>query len=461
MPRFPLTILALWILAAVATAAEPAGKSTPAAGPFGDTLVRTADGERADVEFFFLNKDFAVCHPRQLEEIQGSLHSAAHTDPLYRRLAETVRREAGERTYTFCSGCHSAPGVVSGLIPAKHDPDLPPEAKAGVTCDVCHQISSLTGHAGPWREPGNASFVLEPGRVKFGHSGVVAENRSHTGEKRDYFTKSEFCASCHTVIHPGSGLRVEHTYGEWKASVYAEKGIQCQDCHMRSVADAVTVAQTLRPVVVGGQLVTDGAVREIFPHFFVGGNANADRLADGPQHTAMAEARLQQAARLELQVPATARAGAELAVTVRVHNVAAGHNLPTGVTELRRMWVELRVVDARGKVLAQHGGLDAHGELTPETIRFGAAAANVAGEETYKLWEMERFLWKRTIPPKDASQDRVTLQLPAQASGALTLQAKLFYRSAPPHVVAKILGPEALPMKIVEMTTAQTAVTLQ
>jgi hypothetical protein len=167
-------------------AAEPQARDAATAGPYGYTLVRTADGERADVESFFLNKDCAVCHPRQLREVQGAMHSAAHTDPLYHSLAEMARKEAGDRVYVYCSGCHSPPGVVSGLIPAKRDAALPAEAKAGVTCDVCHQISSLTGQAGPWGEPGNASFVLQAGgRVRFGHSGVVAENRSHTGEKKD------------------------------------------------------------------------------------------------------------------------------------------------------------------------------------------------------------------------------------------------------------------------------------
>lgn len=457
--------VALWVVvswtAHAAFAVEPASPDAPAEGPYGFTLVRTADGELADVEFFFLNKDCATCHPRQLEEAQGAMHSVAHSDPLYRSLAETARREAGDKVYAYCSGCHSPPGVVSGLIPAKHDPELPPEAKAGVTCDVCHQISSLTGNDGPWREPGNASFVLQPGRVKFGHSGIVAENRSHTGEKKDFFAKSEFCASCHTVIHPSSGLRVEHTYGEWKASIYAEKGIQCQDCHMRSVEDAVTVARTLEPVVVRGQSVAEGDMRQIFPHFFVGGNANADRLSAGPKHSEMAVARLKTAARVELRALSPARPGEPMEVQVLVHNEAAGHNLPTGVTELRQMWVELVARDARGNVVQRQGGLDAHGELRSDAIRFGAAAANAAGKETYKLWEMERFLWKRTIPPKSFSEDRVTLKLPADLSGAVTIEARLFYRSAAPQTVQAIMADGAFAPKTVEMATARTSVQLQ
>ena len=61
---------------------------------------------------------------------------------------------------------------------------------------------------------------------------------------------------------------------------------------MRSVEDAVTVARTLKPVIVKGPSANEGALREIYPHYFVGGNANADTLANGAEHAAMAEARL-------------------------------------------------------------------------------------------------------------------------------------------------------------------------
>ena len=338
---------------------------------------------------------------------------------------------------------------------------MPAEAKAGVSCDVCHQISRLTGDDGPWGEPGNGSFVVEPGRVKYGHSGDVASNRAHTGQKQDFFAKSEFCASCHTVIHPVHGLRIEHTYGEWKASVYAEKGIQCQDCHMRSVEDAAKVAATLQPVVVWGQSVVDGPKRQVFPHFFVGANANADRLAGGPHHAANGGGPLEGSRAIELETPGKVAAGEELAVDVLVHNVAAGHNIPTGVTELRQMWVELELLDQGGNVIDRFGGLDKRGEIAEPTIRFGAIAGNRDGQATFKLWEMERFLWKRTVPPKSFTRDQIHMKLPSDLSGVITVQAKLFYRSASPHVVRQIMGDELLQLRIVEMCIAKTTVSVR
>jgi hypothetical protein len=454
-------VLVILAMVPVVIAEEAKAPDQPPEGPFGYTLIRTADDALTDVDFFLPNESCQVCHERHFKEVEGSMHSAAHVDPLYRRFAEIAREEAGEKVYTYCSGCHSPAGVTSGLIPAKHDPDLPAEAKVGVSCDVCHQISRLTGHEGPWGEPGNASFVIEQGLVKFGDSGEVAENRLHTGEKKDFFTKSEFCASCHTVIHPVNGMRIETTYDEWKSSVYASSGIQCQDCHMRTVEDAVKVAETLRPVTVEGERANDGETRPIFPHYFVGGNANADRLANGPMHAEMAERRLKSAARIELKSPTKAAAGENIELEVVVHNVAAGHNIPTGVTELREMWVGLRILDQDGKVLFRNDGLDEQGEIRPGVIRFGALAKDDSGKVTYKPWEMTGFLWKKTIPPKSFSRDTVTAEIPAGASGTITIEARLLYRSAPPGVVALVMQDEAFTPKIVEMCKTQVSALIE
>ena len=65
----------------------------------------------------------------------------------------------------------------------------------------------------------------------------------------------------------------------------------------------------------------------------------------------MSYARLKSAARLEVRAPASAAPGASLGFEVAVTNVGAGHNLPTSLTELREMWVEVTIRDAGGERL--------------------------------------------------------------------------------------------------------------
>jgi hypothetical protein len=429
-PTATLSAALAGVLLVVGTGAQESDAPIPR-GPFGLSRVTTADGAHASIDDFFLSSDCALCHERQWHEMRGSMHSVAHEDPFYRRFAEMARREAGEEAYTYCSGCHSPAGVVSGLIPTFAEPDLPEVARAGVTCDVCHQVSALTGLDGPWGEPGNASFELTPGRVKRSTYGDIARNPAHTSERADFFSSSEFCASCHTVIHPLNGLRIEHTYDEWKGSVYAEKGIQCQDCHMRDVEDAIRVA------------------------FFVGGNVEAGRLAGSERHASMARARLASAAELSIEAPPEAEPGTDVQVAVTVTNVGAGHDLPTSLTELRQMWLHVVARGPGGEVLVESGALDAHGELTPGTARFGSAVVDAAGRETYKPWEAASFAWKRTVPPKGSDSESYTVRLPDDLTGAVTIEARLLYRIAPPHVIDEVMGAEAFEPEVVTMASVE------
>jgi hypothetical protein len=434
----------------------------PPQGPFGYSLVASETGATLEVDDFAPYDDCADCHERQWEEMAGSMHMIAHTDPLYRNTAELARQEAGEEIYAYCSGCHSPQGVTSGLIPGTPEAELPEVAKAGTLCDVCHQVSRLTGISGPWGEPGNASFVLSPDEDrKFGPPGGDDAAADHGVETRDFLNRSEFCAACHTIIHPLNGLRLEHTYDEWKKSIYAEKGIQCQDCHMRSVEDAVKVAETLTPIVVLGRSEPSGDEREIHPHLFVGGNSNVAALGGSAVHASMAEARLKSSARLEIELPPTVRAGGVLEFAVVVHNVAAGHSLPTSLTELREMWVALEVRAEDDRLLFQSGQLEGDGEIPEGAMRFGALAGDAEGNVTYKPWEVSQFLWKRLVPARGAARDTFRVDLPAGFSGPVHVAAKLFYRSASPRALASLMGDEAFEAKQVEMASAEAAVAVR
>lgn len=455
-----LAVLAL-VASAVAEARQQGRMPLDGAAPrgqFGLSRVTTRSGKDASIQDFFVSSDCALCHPRQWSELKGSMHSVSHHDPLYRHFAEMARREAGEEVYAYCSGCHSPAGVVSGLIPDTPEAQLPAEATAGVTCDVCHTITELTGTHGPWGEPGNASFTLDPGRHKYGPLETIERNPAHTAERKDFYQSAEFCASCHTIIHPTNGLRIEHTYDEWRQSVYAEKGIVCQDCHMRTVEEAREVARTLRKVEPLGTSARKGGEHAIARHFFVGGNADADVLADSSEHGAMAVERLKSAATLAIHAPQAVAPGSDLVFDVAVTNVGAGHSIPTSLTELREMWLHVKVLDAAGAVVFESGALDDHGEIPEGTARYGAALHDAQGDYTYKPWEATGFLWKRQVPPKGTSTDRFVAPLPAEVRGPFTIDARLDYRIAPPHVLHEVLGEEAFEAEIVEMAGARAEV---
>jgi hypothetical protein len=167
----------------------------------------------------------------------------------------------------------------------------------------------------------------------------------------------------------------------------------------------------------------------------------------------MAEARLRSAATLEIRAPEAAAPGSELAFEVAVTNVGAGHSIPTSLTELREMWVHVRVLDAGGAVVFERGALDDHGEIPEGTMRFGAALHDADGEYTFKPWEGTGFLWKRQVPARSTEADPFEARLPPDARGPFTIEARLNYRTAPPHVIEAVMGEEAYELGIVEMAS--------
>ena len=138
-----------------------------------------------------------------------------------------------------------------------------------------------------------------------------------------------------------------------------------------------------------------------------------------------------------------------------VHNVAAGHSLPTSLTELREMWVELEVRGEDGQLLFHSGHLQPDGEIPDGAMRFGAIAGDAQGSVTYKPWEISQFLWKRLVPARGLESDRFSVDLPAGFGGAVRIEARLLYRSASPKALRSLMGNEAFEPKQVEMAGAE------
>ena len=233
-------------------------------------------------------------------------------------------------------------------------------------------------------------------------------------------TSASFCGSCHDVTSP-QGVRLEEAFSEYRHTPAAAEGVTCQDCHMGTEPGVASGYRQEPAAVVGGRPTR---VRKRTDHRFVGpdhsvihpgifpfseealGLATAEewlafdwragwgsddfedrvgpdavfpeRWADaGDRYDAreviddnlerlaeMAEARrelLKKGYRLAAVEARPRRSGVEL--RVRVENGTTGHNVPTGFTAERLVWLHTTVVDAEGRVLFESGDLDPNGDL--------------------------------------------------------------------------------------------------
>jgi hypothetical protein len=168
----------------------------------------------------------------------------------------------------------------------------------------------------------------------------------------------------------------------------------------------------------------------------------------------MARERLKSAAEIEIR-DASSAGGGKLTFRVAVKNVGAGHNLPTSLTEVREMWVELTVTGPDGSVLHRGGALDERGEIPEGSIRFGALMEDAGGRITVKPWEGVRFRSKRLVPPRGEDVSSMEVALPSGTTGKVVIAARLLYRSASPAVIRLAMGDEAFEAEVVEMCSAR------
>ncbi len=402
------------------------------------------------------------CHSRQYKGWKGSMHSNAFKDPIFQALWAIGEKATNGRFKNHCSGCHTPIGTINKTV--KFDPNkglhggftADPIAEKGVSCDVCHSITGTNFSRTKTMEHGNGSFIIDPSDIKRG-SLKNASSPAHKTAYSPLHTSSQFCGNCHNIFHPVNNFPIERTYDEWKYSIYAQKGIQCMDCHMVSVETAKRVADELkRPSELrnsdtGGLAAVGGPYRKVVhDHQFVGGNAVVTSALSGKKNDNYKAAikRLQSVASLKMFVEPGKYGLHKL--KVRVTNERAGHNLPTSLTEVRQIWVEVIVTDDQNRELFRSGSMKKNNELPEDTVIFNAHAVDKNGKHTAYPWEITRFLDVNTIPPKGYKYGKYAFNVPPDAK-KVKVVARLHYRSFSQGLADLLLGKGKVTVPSVKM----------
>jgi Cytochrome c554 and c-prime len=480
----------------------------------------------------------AGCHPRQYREWQGSMMAYAAVSPVANALEAAGNRllhgafAPDGSSPLFCQKCHAPASAALGEFPTFAASGGRPSRDFagatgihGVSCDVCHQTAhadlagSLSGDG-----IANAAFVMRTGSLKFGPFSAPMRNPTHDATPSGYLRSSDFCGACHDVRIVGDDTltaepfrRLENLFTEWQQGPYATtanpygKVVTCQDCHMSAYPYAPPGTYFTDQVAI----VSGAPDRQVSSHYFTGPDV---ALADFPgQDDAGLDAHglptgqrqrrddlLRAACTMRLELPAAASAGT-LPVTVAVTNTGAGHNVPSGFSQERQMWIELTVTDADGTVVYRTGHLvdSAHpetGELVPDGslddedlgdwvgtmdpvtleadllpgpdpdlvdfhnkfLRAGAGGT----EEVLAPFLATAMDNTGAIPPLATVRGRWDVPVPAGVHGPLRVTAQLRFRAFPPRFLRALAGArpdlvdEALVdrNRIVDMAAAQASV---
>ena len=335
------------------------------------------------------------CHDHHYSEWQKSLHAQAQVDQLYLAEYEQASKDTGGLTDPFCTKCHSPISYLAGEIPVTSELGM-----KGVSCDFCHTVSDASAI-------GNGGFENSPGKNKRGPLKDPVAGGYHESLYSELHTKAEFCAMCHVVNHPVNGLAIMTTYQEWKQGPYSAEGITCQHCMM--VPDK------------GKAAITGPERAQVFGHMFLGGHH---------------EYNLKRAAKLTLGVASPITPGENLTVQANVTNSGCGHALPTGVAEVRELWLEVTAKDSSGRPLFQ-------GRQYYRPVFVDESNKDVGP----LFWRATKILSDNRIAPRETRTETFNFNIPAGAALPIIVDARLLYRLAPQEVADKA-GLGTLPITV-------------
>lgn len=320
---------------------------------------------------------------------QSSMMAFAARDPYYLAIfGQELIGHASQKDFieTTCTRCHGPAGSVEHEQTGGHltydslvggDGKEANLARDGVTCSLCHQIEDVNlGKTASF----TGGFSVGWDRKIFGphltpKTDPMQLMVNYTPTSADHMTKSELCATCHTVVipifkdgqHDGDFLE-QAPFLEWQNSTFSP-GAPCGTCHLPTKNDAM--ADISSPI--SKYPANLGARTPFGKHRFSGGNAYMlGLLAENVAWTGsdVPASELEAAAAFAtdhlkegpvVNILSAAMDGDSLTVVVMVEN-HAGHKLPTGYPG-RRAWLHLRAEDGNGAVVFESGGYDAEGSI--------------------------------------------------------------------------------------------------
>jgi hypothetical protein len=373
------------------------------------------------------------CHAGIHDQWTQSLHAKSATDALYLKVKDQFVVERGEPAVRLCAGCHAPVALMTGEVGLYNKESA--SSQQGVSCGFCHTIKAVHGDSGAWE--------INPARVRKYVGGDVfsptpnigdqlarqllyAKPRAHREDMlSDVLTTGQACKACHEFNI--NGVAVQSTWSEYTNSSYPQKGISCQSCHFSKTGKP----NSLEP----GEVALGRARGGVQWHTLRGGST---LISANPEAN---QAMLQNALKLE----ATFKSNR---LEVLVKNTGAAHAIPTGVADLRQLWLEVRGFDAAGQEIFSSGVLDKAGEFAANTRVFHQVLADETGRKLlrHEIWQAKKIILDTRIPA-----DGARLELYQMPKGIKTVKLRLLWRDVPAEFAAWVLQKSAtqIPIRVV------------
>jgi hypothetical protein len=368
------------------------------------------------------------CHTAIQNVWQQSMHAVSATDDWYVRVKETFALERGDAAVRLCAGCHAPVALLTGEVGLYNRESA--ASLQGVSCSFCHTLDAVHG--------GNGAYVSNPARVRayLGSDGLETSAQGSglgggfsrfllwqkpeahiqdmgRGGNSSLLTSGQTCQACHSFTI--NNVKVQSTWDEWQASSAAKKGVTCQACHFRQSGNPNTLE--------AGEVANGRARDQVFVHSLGGGSTMQSPRAMDNIET------LKQSLKLEPRIQ-------DGVLEVKVTNLMTGHSIPTGVTDLRQLWLEVIATDSNGKTVFTSGTLDRTGNVLEGSSMFHVVLIDSKSQklERHDIWRVAKILEDTRIPAEGSRTSR--FQLPTNARN---VRVRLLWRDAPANFAEFVL----------------------
>jgi Flp pilus assembly protein TadD len=395
-------------------------------GKFFPSSAQTKDNVNIPGKYFMQSNACQRCHADVYKQWDSSAHHfSSFNNQWYRKSIEYMQDVAGVKSSKWCAGCHDPALLFSGMFDTPiRQIENTPEAKAGLSCLMCHSIVQVKSTMG------QGDFLLEYPKL---HELAASENpfirtvhdflvRVNPEPHRRTFLKpfmktqtAEFCSSCHKVhldvpVNRYRWVRGFNEYDNWQASgvsglgarsfYYPKAPMSCPDCHMpmtpsqdqgnmnglvhsHSFPGANTAVPTAnedkRQLELSTNFLKDKQLSvDIFGILPAEKEVAAKAAAGsiGPELSttfAVGEEAEVAAPRGPVgevrpitaplgRVDAAVRRGDDMRADVVVRTKKVGHFFPGGTVDAFDVWLELQAVDEKGQILFWSGKIEDGGK---------------------------------------------------------------------------------------------------
>jgi len=363
-----------------------------------------------------------------------------------------------------------------------------------MACHTINRVNSTMGQGDYFIEypllhrlANNEQPILRAGHDLLVHLSPEAHRRTFLKpfHRSEGAQGAEFCVACHKVhldvpVNNYRWFRGFNEYDNWQASGVSGQGARsfyyppapksCGECHMPLVASRdkgnrkgfvhshrfpgantalpmanndpeqmKTVVDFLKGSVSvdifavaragGGEAMPGGGAPRRDPLRLSTTFSVGEEAAEGPARQAVGARSI--TAPID-EVGAKVHRGESVLVDVVVRNRKTGHFFPGGTVDAFDTWVELRAVDASGRVIFWSGAVadDGKGPVEDGAHFYRAYLLDAHGNHINKrnAWSARSALYSRLVPPGAADTAHFRLDIPKDVKSPISLEARVNYR---------------------------------